>query len=136
MILEHKHAILAALNADAILASCGHEGVVQVDPDGKRPDRYWTIFVDSGLRSSTRLGGMPTEATLRYTFHCIGRVPEQAQRLAERIVTCLAGAQLDVPGYSPHRIRHVASQTTQLDATTKPPYHYTVDGFEWPTQTA
>lgn len=135
MILEHKQAVVACLKTDQLLAACGFEGVVPPDPQtGKRPQRYWTFFTDSGRRYSDRLGGTVGQALLSYTFHWVGSTPEQAQRLAERGVSLLAGHLLTVPGWSPFRIRHVSSTPTQMDDTVKPPLHFLVDQFEFATQ--
>lgn len=124
MIVETKNAIIARLNTDPLLASCGHEGVVT-----DRPEQYWTIFIDSGRRGSDRLGGLPTQGRFRFWIHWVGALPEQAQRLADRGLPLLAGHQLVIAGYAPKRIQHTDSQAVALDSTVRPPVHYGVDQF-------
>lgn len=137
MILAHKQALLDRLGTDPILATCGHEGVVLPDPvTGVRPERYWTLHTDSGRRFSDRLGGLPVQATFHYWVHCVGRTPEQAQRLTERVVPLLAGWQPTVPGYAPQRVRHLDSAPADIDADVRPPVHFTVDHFALTTQPA
>lgn len=136
MIVAHKNAVLALLRGDSLLAGCGYEGTVHFDQPGQRPKKYWTIYTDSGLRGSDRLDGLPRAATLRYTVHCIGQTPEQAQGLADRVITRLAGAQLAVEGFAPFRMQHTGSDATQMDTTNRPPLHYTVDRFDLRTQPA
>ena len=131
MILAHKTAILARLNADPLLATCGHEGVVL-----DRPETYWTLFTDSGVRSSDRFGGLPINGTFNYWVHSVGRVPEQAQRLAEHVIAQLAGWQPVVPDYAPFRVEHAASSPTDLDSTVRPPLHVAIDHFRLTTQPA
>lgn len=136
MIVAHKTALVALLHGDSILAGCGYEGAVHFDDPSARPQKYWTLYTDSGLRVGDRLDGMPSSATLHYTIHCIGRQPEQAQLLADRIIGRLVGAQLVVDGFAPFRIQHVSSEPTSMDTTVRPPLHYTVDRFDLRTQPA
>jgi hypothetical protein len=80
LIIDHKNALLNRIKEDTILAKCGFEGVVLPDPvTKKRPERYWTVFTDSGARFTDRLAGMSTSANLMYWIHCVGTTPEQAQ---------------------------------------------------------
>lgn len=136
MIVVHKNAVVAELHTDTVLAGCGYEGTVHFDKPGDRPKKYWTIYTDSGLRGSDRLDGLPRSAVLRYTVHCIGQTPEQAQMLADRVIEKLAGAQLAVEGFAPFRVQHTGSDPTQMDTTIRPPLHYTVDRFDLRTQPA
>lgn len=131
MILDHKAAVLTRLKSDPLLASCGFEGVVTT-----RPETYWTLFTDSGVRYSDRMSGLPTSGRLNYWIHWVGATPEQAQRLADHGVPLLAGWQPTVAGYAPARMRHLDSQPVELDAAVRPPLHFAVDHFQLITQPA
>lgn len=132
-IVDHKDAVIAQLKLDTVLADCGFEGVVTPEGDDY-PERYWTIFTDSGVRSSDRFGGLPNQATYHYTVHSVGTTPEQAQRIADRVITQLAGVQLAVPGWAPFLLVHASSYPTQMDDTVRPPLHFSVDRFTLRTQ--
>lgn len=136
MIIIHKQAIIDRLNTDSVLASCGHEGVVLPDSSGKRPERYWTLFTDSGSRFTDRLAGLQTQATFRYRFHWVASEPEQAQRLAERGLALLIGWRPTVDGYAPFPMRHIESMPTQLDDDVRPPAYFGVDVLDLSTQPA
>lgn len=139
MLVEHKLAVIAHIKEDTLLGSCGFEGVVQPDPVTKRrPERYWTIFTDSGVRFTDRLAGDYVSANLRYWIHCVGTEPEQAQRIADRVIDRLTGWTPTVAGFHPQRVRHVASEPLRMDAevrnTSGEVLHYTVDQFELVSQ--
>lgn len=136
MILAHKTAVIARLNTDPVLSTCGHEGVVPKDSAGNRPERYWTIFTDSGSRFTDRLGGYQTQATFRYRFHWVASEPEQAQRLAERGLGLLIGWRPAVDGFAPFPMRHIESMPTQLDEDVRPPAYFGVDVLDLTTQPA
>jgi hypothetical protein len=124
VIVATKTAIIARLNTDRVLATCGHEGVVT-----DRPEQYWTLFIDSGKRGTDRLAGLPTQGRFRFWIHWVGRTPDQAQHLADRGMPLLAGHLLAVPGYDAKRVQHIDSQAVDLDSTVRPPVHFGVDQF-------
>jgi hypothetical protein len=138
-IVQHKAAVIARAKQHPILASCGFEGVVQPDPvTKKRPERYWTLFTDSGARHSDRLAGDPVSATLNYWIHAVGHEPLQAQGLADLLLDQLVGWTPTVAGFHPFRIVHVASEPLRMDTEVKnisgEVLHYSVDQLRLVTQ--
>jgi len=108
-----------------VLADCTFQGVVS-----DRPDRYVTLFMDSGDWVQERLTGPQSTATFSLTFHSVGSTAEQAQYVAEKVFLQLLGFTPNVPSRECRRIRHVNSQPIQLDRDVSPPIYYCVDQFE------
>lgn len=130
-IRAHKQAILDRLRADPILTDATFEGVVT-----DRPSRYVAVFIDSGYRYSERLTGAQATADYGVTAHSVGTTPDQAQFVAERVFAQLLGHVLQVPGFRCRRVRHEASQPTQIDRDIDPPLFYAVDVFEFTSEPA
>lgn len=120
-----KKALMDRLKEDTVLAPVVFEGVVT-----NRPNRYVTIFTDSGYRESERFTGGQWTSTQGFTVHSVGTTPDQAQYVAERVFAQLLDHVLVVPGRTCRRIRHASSQPVQQDTDISPPLYYTVDEFD------
>lgn len=123
-IRAHANAVLARLREDSVLSGVTFQGVVT-----DRPDRYVTMFMDSGDWTQQRLTGPQGTATFGMTFHSVGTTAEQAQFVAEHVFDKLLGYTPNVPARACWRIRHVSSQPVQLDQDVNPPLYYCVDVF-------
>ncbi|WP_223690109.1 DUF3168 domain-containing protein [Leifsonia poae] len=130
MIRAHVNAILARLREDTVLQGFTFEGVVLPDVQENRPQRYCTIFTNSGYRTVERLSGPSATATFTYTIHSVGTDPQQAQAVAERVFAQLLDYTPTVVGRQCGRLRHAASQPVQVDTDVKPPLYYCVDQFD------
>lgn len=125
MIRAHKDAILTRLRQDSVLSTATFEGVVT-----DRPQRYCTVFTNSGYRSVERLAGPSATATFTYTIHSVGSTPEQAQAVAERVFAQLLDFTPTVANRQCGRLRHAASQPVQKDSDVTPALYYCVDQFD------
>lgn len=123
-IRAHKNAILARLREDSVLASATFEGVVT-----DRPQRYCTVFTDSGYRTVERLAGPSATALFTYTVHSVGSTPDQAQAVAEHVFAQLLDFTPTVAGRLCGRLRHAASQPVQQDPDI-PDLYFCVDEFD------
>lgn len=128
MIRAHTAAILARLREDTVLSTVTFEGVVT-----ERPQRYCTVFTNSGYRTVERLAGPSATATFTYTIHSVGSDPQQAQAVAERVFAQLLDYVPTVAGRVSGRLRHAASQPVQLDTDVSPALYYCVDQFDLTT---
>lgn len=131
MIRAHKQAILERLRQDSVLSPVTFEGVVT-----DRPQRYCTVFTNSGFRTVERLAGPSATATFTFTVHSVGTTPEQAQAVAERVFAQLLDYTPTVTGRLCGRLRHAASQPVQLDTDGGTNLYYCVDEFDITTDPA
>jgi hypothetical protein len=129
LIRAHKDAVLTRLREDGILTGCTFEGVVEA-----RPHRYATLFIDSGLRSSDRLLGSSVTATFTVLVHSVGVSPDQAQLVADRVLTQLVDWTPAVDGFRCRRLRHTLTVPVQRDPDGLPPVFFCVDEFTLTTQ--
>lgn len=127
--LPHKQAFLAQIRGESQLADCTHEGVVQPDAAGKRPERYVSVFFPSPTHSATRFTGAETRESYTVTTHSVGTDPNQAQDVSDRLTSRLLGHHLDVIGRDCSRIHHPTGLPAELDKDSNPPLFYIVD--EW-----
>lgn len=131
MIRDHVNAVLIRLRQDAILSGCTFQGLVT-----DRPNKYCAVFANSGTRAVERLTGPESQATFSFVIHSVGRQPDQAQLVTERVFAQLLDYTPIVPGRVAGRLRHVDSEPLQFDPDAPPGYFYTVDVFEYTTSPA
>jgi hypothetical protein len=124
VIRAHKNAILARLREDSVLSAVTFEGVVT-----ERPERYCTLFTNSGFRTVERLSAPSATAEFTYTVHSVGSTPDQAQAVAERVFAQLLDFTPTVPARLCGRLRHAASQPVQQDPDI-PNLYFAVDQFD------
>lgn len=120
-----KKALLDRLKEDAVLAPVVFEGVVT-----SRPNRYVTLFTNSGVREAERFTGAQLTSTQSFTVHSVGTTPDQAQFVAEKVFAQWLDWTPTVAGRVCRRVRHSSSQPVQLDADVSPPLYYCVDEFD------
>ena len=77
----HTNALRAWLEGDASLAGLVMDGAV----DGEAPSRYVLVFPHRPEHDSTRFADRRRENRMRYTIHCIGSIPAEAEWLADRV---------------------------------------------------
>lgn len=135
-IRDHAAATLARLREDDVLANATHEGLVETDENGERPQRYLSVFSDNGEYEAERVTGPAATVTFTYTLHSVGSDPQQARAVAERAFAQLLGFRPTIPGRRCGRYRHTYSQQIQIDDSVKPPLWFGVDEFELTTDPA
>ena len=131
MIRAHVNAIMDQLKQDPILATCTFQGLVT-----SRPNKYCTVYANSGNREVERFTGGQTEATFSFVIHSVATEPEQVQLVSERVFAQLLGFQPSITGRVSRRVRHIDTQPMQYDADTSPGYFYAVDIFDFTTSPA
>lgn len=136
MIRAHTAAILERLRANGVLADATYEGLVLPDADGNRPQRYVSVFTNSGHRSIERLSGPSSTATFTYVIHSVGSDPWEAQAVAEHVFAQLLDFTPNVPERICGRLRHVSTQPVQMDDDSTPALFYCVDEFDLTTDPA
>lgn len=127
MTRAHTAAVLTQLATTGVPV---YEGVVH-----DRPERYITVYTNAGIADADdRLAALASRRTIRYTIHCVGTSPEQAQWVADLAVDALTNFKPTVPGWRCTRLRHEASQTTLIDREVPGnAVYYTVDEFDLTT---
>lgn len=118
------NAILSRLREDSVLSTVTFEGAVT-----DRPQRYCTVFTNSGYRTVERVTGPSATAEFTYTVHSVGSTPMQAQAVAERVFAQLLDYVPTVEGRQCSRLRHAGSQPVQQDFDV-PDLYYCVDQFD------
>lgn len=124
MTRAHTAAVLAQLGTalDEVF-----EGVV-ID----RPELYCTVFTNTGIADTNdRMSALASRRTIRYTVHSVGKTPDQAQWVADRVADCLVNFKPVVAGWRCDRLRHESSQTTLIDRDVPGnTVYYAVDEFD------
>lgn len=131
MTRAHTAAVLTQMRTDPILANFTYEGIVLVPAGGVRPEAYCSVFTNTGIADTDRFTGLQSRVTIRFVIHSIGKRPDQAQLVADRVVDLLTNWIPPVDGWRCERLRHAASQTTQIDREVPGyPLYYAVDEFD------
>ena len=129
----HTNALRAWLEGDASLAGLVMDGAV----DGEAPDRYVIIFPHRPEHESTRMSGRRREYRMRYTIHCIGSIPAEAEWLADRVSARLTGSpvRLSVGGVVQGLIEHESGDPLRLDSSVPPAVYFYADDYAWEAKT-
>jgi hypothetical protein len=122
----HKSAVLARLRIPPGMSERVFEGRVP-----SRTEAYAALYTNTGFYPRDRFTG-PQGGTVTYTYwlHSIGSTPDQAQAIAEQILTQLLNWKPVVDGYLCSRMVHRVSQPIQLDDVVRPPLFVGVDQFD------
>jgi hypothetical protein len=119
-----KQAFLARIRTGETLSRIVYEGTVK-----DRPNRYVSVFTDSGLHEAERWTGPQSTSTQTFVVHSVGSTPDKAQEVAELVQRQVIDHVLVVEGRTCRRIRHESSQPIQLDQDIDPELYYCVDEF-------
>lgn len=116
-------AFRAAVLSDAALAGAVFVGEVA----GTAPARYALIFPSSPDRDQDRSTGPQSRQTFSFTVHSVGRLPDNAMWVSERVVAAVLGKRL---GTGWGRVRHAGGDPMRKDNSVAPGVHFLVDEFE------
>lgn len=124
LIRAHKAAVLARLREDPVLAGCTFDGQVSGDPQ-----RYCYVFMDSGRRRVSRLSGPSSSARFTVTVHSVGRTPDGAAAVQERVIDRLVDFVPVVAGRLCSRMEHGAVVPVGTDGGVRPSQWFGTDEF-------
>jgi hypothetical protein len=110
------------------LAGAVFEGLVL-----DRPDRYVSLFLNSGARSPFRFTGNSSRADFTLTVHSVGKTVEQVGWLQERVIGQYVDWVPTIQGRRCYRLTHEVSRPPDLDDSLSPPLFYAVDEFDFST---
>jgi hypothetical protein len=124
-IRAHKAPILARLRADSILAPVVFEGDVVGSPGG-----YVVFYASQPSHSVERFTGPQSQQDYTFTTVSVGKTPEQAQLIADRVVTQLLGFVPTVPGRTCRRLTHPVGRPIEREEDSTPSLWYFTDQWD------
>lgn len=124
---EHLAAVLEALRGTAGLNV--HDGVAPDSPTYP----YVVIYADSGAASRSTLLAVSDRLEVTVQATAVGRSPESARWVAERVRGALLDARLPVPGRRSFPVTHEESRLLGRDDDVQPPVFYAVDLYRLTT---
>lgn len=124
----HTNALRTWLEGDPSLATLVMDGSVPGEP----PGRYVLVFPHRPEHESTRMADRSRENKMRYTIHCVGSVPAEAEWLADRVQARLTGTnvRLVVAGSPQGLVVHESGDPMRRDGDV----FFYADDYAWEAQ--
>lgn len=125
----HTNALRAWLEGDSSLAGLVMDGYVE----GQPPGRYVLVFPHRPEHESSRFADRRRENLMRFTIHCVGGIPAEAEWLADRVSARLTGApvRLTVGGAVQGIVRHESGDPMRRDGAV----FFYADDYAWEATT-
>lgn len=129
--VEHANALIARLEAHAVLTGRVVDGGTDRDADDVKPPPYVVIYVDSGRRSTERLANIiPEKATFSVTVKSVGEDANQARAFSDAVLEqFLDGWRPVVAGRSCSHLMHGLSYAPEADTDFSPTVFEGSNGF-------